>query len=219
MNTFPRIVNAVAVFAKSPSPGKAKVRLAKFIGAEEAAKLQHALFEDNLSILDNQAYALYIAYPESDEDKFTHYNLPLIAQGEGDLGQKMHRVLQHLLTKHDKVALVASDTVNLDQTVVEQAFDSVTKDETVAIAPAEDGGFGLIAMQKFHDLFETTNWYKYDVFDLMKQRIAERQLVLAELSQLNDLDTIEELKKIRNFLDIVKYERTNQVLLNHMKEW
>lgn len=213
-------MNAVAIFAKHPVPQRVHLRMAKFLGYEAAAKVQQALLEDNIDILRSKDYVLYIAYQHPQEEElFKKYKLPLVYQGEGHLGQRIQNVFKALLPKHDKVVLTAMDIVNNDQAIIVKAFDALNDKDNIVIAPAEDGAFSLIGMVKTYDIFDPMDWSAPDVFEKMKRRIEQKKLHLVRLPNLNDMDTIEELKRVKNFINSDKYVRTNKVLINQIKEW
>lgn len=128
------------VFARRPTPGRAKTRLAPALGDDGAARLAEAMAGDALDAVVAAFGAgarLAVDAPWVPEG---HGGVPQLTQGDGDLGARLERVFQAGLAEADAVIAVGADTAGLDARRLRAVADALC-DADVAIAPAEDGGY------------------------------------------------------------------------------
>jgi rSAM/selenodomain-associated transferase 1 len=82
----------------------------------------------------------------------------LIAQGAGDLGDRMRRVAKALLARHGKVLLVGTDSPTLPLEFVVEAEDRLDAADLV-FGPSEDGGYYLLGQRRlFPEIFRGVVW-------------------------------------------------------------
>jgi glycosyltransferase A (GT-A) superfamily protein (DUF2064 family) len=75
--------------------------------------------------------------------------LPTIAQGAGELGDRMHRVHSELVARHGAGILLGADTPQLRASVLIEALQwLVDPAPRMALAPAHDGGFWLFGANR-----------------------------------------------------------------------
>jgi uncharacterized protein len=140
---------AVAVLAKAPVPGFAKTRLIPLLGPHGAAALQQRLIERALAT----ALAAGIgpvtlwcapddAYPIFREAARRH-GIRLALQPDGDLGERMLAAFRSA-PSGTALVLIGTDCPVLGPDDLRDAA-ALLDDADVVIAPAEDGGYGLIA--------------------------------------------------------------------------
>jgi rSAM/selenodomain-associated transferase 1 len=178
----------VAVFAKAPIAGFAKTRLIPLLGAEGAAKLQAQLIARALATARAAGIGpvtLWCA-PDCAHPLFTEAGVPLRAQPEGDLGARMLAAFE---AGSGALVLIGSDCPCLDAQDLRDAAAAL-EDADVAIAPAEDGGYGLMAARApFPELFRDVPWSTSEVAGVTLSRARETGLRLSELRTVWDLDT------------------------------
>ena len=116
--------------------------------------------------------------------------VPLVEQGEGDLGERMARA-----TAGGAAILVGADLPDLALRHLEQAVVALRTHPAV-IGPAEDGGYWLIGLREpMPFLFEPMAWGTEVVFAETMDRFAARSIVPAVLERLPDLDRPEDLHR------------------------
>lgn len=172
------------------------------LGAVGAAKLQRQMTEHTLA----QAQLLQNFYPVSIEVRFAGgdkqlmqdwlgQDIDCIAQGEGDLGQKMaNSLLFAFQNQIESVAIIGSDCPGLTPQLMAQAFQQLHQGSDLVLGAALDGGYYLIAMSRFiPELFIGISWGS----DRVRQQtvaIAQKlNLAIAYLPPLADVDRPEDL--------------------------
>jgi uncharacterized protein len=191
----------VAVLAKAPVPGFVKTRLIPELGGEGAASLQarltaHAIrtaFEANVGPV-----TLWCA-PDTLHETFAElrarFRLALTAQPAGDLGTRMLAAFE--AAAPSPVVLIGTDCPCLTTQDLRKAADALAGGADVAIAPAEDGGYGLIAAGcPLPILFSEMPWSSATVASLTRERAARTGLTLAELRTVWDVDTPADYRRL-----------------------
>src|SRR6266852_1374278 len=140
--------NLLGVFAKQPTAGKAKTRLAQPTSAEWARRVATALLEDTLdrfgAVAGNRAIVFAPAEAAAFFAELSKERFELIPQAVGDLGER----LRHFFTATRQrgfanVVAVGADSPTLPTEYIEQAFRLLATHDVV-IGPAFDGGYYLI---------------------------------------------------------------------------
>jgi rSAM/selenodomain-associated transferase 1 len=183
---------AVAVFAKAPVPGYAKTRLVPLLGAEGAARLQAELIEGALLTALAAALGPVTLWCAPDErhpffqEAARRFGLSLAGQPKGDLGERM---LAAFGPAGRPLVLIGSDCPVLTPADLREAVARLA-DADAAIAPAEDGGYGLIAARApLPALFGDVPWGTRQVLAVTRERARACGLGLAELRTVWDVDT------------------------------
>jgi len=191
---------AVAILAKAPVAGQAKSRLVPALGAEGAAALQARLIERTVATATSARIGPVTLWTAPDE---THplfgtmrrkFGVALSRQPNGDLGARMHAAVEAaggptLVTGIDCPALTA-DHLHLAAATL--------RNYDVVVIPAADGGYVLIGLrQPQAALFEGIEWGKETVMDETRRRLQSLTLSWRELLTLWDVDTPEDLDRLR----------------------
>jgi rSAM/selenodomain-associated transferase 1 len=178
----------VAVFAKAPIAGFAKTRLIPLLGAEGAAHVQAQLVTRAIATAraaDIGPVTLWCA-PDCAHPLFSDAGIALRAQPEGDLGARMLAAFE---ATQGALVLIGSDCPCLVAQDLRDAAAAL-EDADVAIAPAEDGGYGLIAARRpYPRLFEDVPWSTSRAAAATRLRAREAGLRLCELRTVWDVDT------------------------------
>jgi rSAM/selenodomain-associated transferase 1 len=193
---------ALRVFAKAPLPGLAKTRLAPALGPAGAAALAERLLSHALA----QAVAADVgpvqlcATPDAAHPIFARlartHGVALAAQGEGDLGERMHRALAQALQQHQAALLMGSDLPALDACVLRDAARALQAQDAVFV-PALDGGYGLVGLRRAEPrLFAGVDWSTPRVMAQTRTRLLSAGLRWAELPPLADIDTPADLAQL-----------------------
>lgn len=155
---------AILVFARAPVPGAAKTRLMPALGADGAARASAALTRRALRTAAEAnlgAVELWCA-PDCDHPFFAdcvrEFGVTLHAQSTGDVGRRMAQAFDDALQRHARVVLIGADAVSLQPTDLAAAAAALTAHDA-AFAPAEDGGYLLVALRRPQAaLFDGLTW-------------------------------------------------------------
>jgi glycosyltransferase A (GT-A) superfamily protein (DUF2064 family) len=120
-------------------------------------------------------------------------DLPRIAQGQGDLGDRMARVMRSL--PPGPVAIIGGDIPGVDKPRIARAFAALGHHDAV-FGPAPDGGYWLVGCKRVGALpagfMQNVRWSsEYALGDTM--RIFDPARV-ALVDSLQDVDTLADLQ-------------------------
>jgi rSAM/selenodomain-associated transferase 1 len=192
----------IGVMARAPVSGHCKSRLAKTIGNDAAAKLYKAFLLDTLDILGAIEAKRYIVFATQEVDGLRVLDhlvsspWVVMPQAPGDLTDKLLHASRQLSEDGGAPMLVGSDAPLLNGRALGQAASGM-KPGAVAIGPATDGGYYLIASDQHHSaLFEDMPWSTDSVARVTRQRCAALGLNIVELPESYDIDTQEQLHRL-----------------------
>ena len=192
------------IFAKAPVAGKVKTRLIPDYTAAEANLIHQQLLEHTVSSLSRVPGIMVELHctPDKNHDFFqylqTQYNIALLNQPGGDLGQKMSTALFNALLDYKKVVLIGADIPAIDSDYIQQAFTMLDQDTTV-IGPAEDGGYVLIGLTKPQPaIFESIDWGSSKVLrQTIEQLEPEIPVLLDTLWDVDRPEDVQRFKRLR----------------------
>ena len=198
---------AVAIMAKAPRPGTVKTRLCPPLLPAEAAALYRCFLLDKIAavgaLADTQPVVAYTPDDARAEFDGLAPGFSLVAQRGRDLGARLHSTLASLLAAgHAGAIAVDSDTPTLPGAFLQQAVHCLTRPgPDVVLGPTEDGGYYLIGVRRAHrELFDGVPWSTSDVLDVTLKRAAEAGLRAACLPSWYDVDTPDDLQRLRTVL-------------------
>lgn len=199
---------AIAIMAKAPTPGEVKTRLCPPLSYDDAARLYRCFLLDKIEQLKSlKLIAPALAYtPEEAEPLFASLALPgflLIPQKGPDLGARLFNALDQLLSLGYAGAIaIDSDTPTLPLTHLEKACCLLSDPEIdLALGPSEDGGYYLIGLRSPQsELFDKMPWSTAEVFSETMRRARAKGLKVACLPPWYDVDTPEDLERLRESL-------------------
>ena len=152
---------ALIIFAKAPVAGQAKTRMIPALGAQGAARLAQQLL---LHAVQQAAQVPWDALelcvsPDTTHPAFAQAKdmakymgqcpLSWSEQGDGDLGQRMHRAfVRHLgSTATPGALLIGTDAPALDAARLRDAAQALQGHDAVFV-PALDGGYALVGLKR-----------------------------------------------------------------------
>lgn len=193
----------VAVFAKAPVAGAVKTRLAPLLGPDGAAALHAGLVRHALSTASLAAIGpveLWCA-PDEMHEFFercaAQFALTLRAQAGADLGQRMRNAFDDVLASGDALVLIGSDCPALTAADLREAVAAL-RTHDVALAPAEDGGYVLVAMARpVPSIFEGVAWSTAAVMAQTRERLSASGVRWKELGTRWDVDRPEDYARLR----------------------
>ena len=199
---------AVSIMAKAPRAGEVKTRLCPPLSTGEAAELYRCFLLDKIEQVGALKKAsAAIAYTPDDGRPFFEEFAPgflLIPQRGADLGFRLANNFEQLLAQGYTGALaIDSDTPTLPTHFLEQALDLMTTPEIdLVLGPSDDGGYYLIGLRKlYRELFEAMAWSTADVIPETIRRAETMGLNVASLPLWFDVDTAEDLNRLKASLD------------------
>ncbi|MDE0422888.1 MAG: TIGR04282 family arsenosugar biosynthesis glycosyltransferase [Gammaproteobacteria bacterium] len=191
----------LAIFARVPVLGHVKTRLAATVGDESALSVYEALLAATLAeLVPGNGVFVPEVWVDGDVDAFARWQcrsnagamrnlrFPLVAQSDGNLGQRMAAAFDDGVT-----VLVGSDIPDMTAGYVGTALRLLAVADIV-IGPTEDGGYCLIGMNSPHpQLFEGIPWSTPAV--LTSTIRAAGNLRLELLEAMWDLDDADDLAR------------------------
>lgn len=199
---------AAAVFVKTPGYSPLKTRLAEGIGTENAEQFHRRatrcvrdVLRESIRILSQRGIELQpiwaVAEPEALGDPVWN-DFPVMGQGGGELGSRLHRVYAQLIDESEGVLLLGADSPQLDVELIVSAVREVIGEKPrFCLAPANDGGFSLFGGNA--PILESV-WTSVPYSSQETARCLIEQLEpfgpVERLSELIDVDTLDDLIQI-----------------------
>ncbi len=183
------------IMVKEPRPGQVKTRLGRDIGMVAAAWWYRWQIQVLIRRLSDARWRLVLAVTPDTEglnSRIWPRNVERMAQGSGDLGDRMLRMM--LAAPKGPVCLIGSDIPDVVRTHIARAFDDLGRNEAV-FGPALDGGFWLIGLKRSgrvsRKMFQDVRWStKHALADSLANMIDMR---VALVDTLQDVDTSKDL--------------------------
>lgn len=182
------------VMVKEPRPGRVKTRLGRDIGMVAAAWWFRHQVQDLLRRMRDPRWEIVLAVtPDRDglTSRIWPEDLPRIAQGSGDLGDRMGRILRALAP--GPVCIIGADIPGIETQHIAEAFRALGSHDAV-IGPAPDGGYWLVgtrALRLPKGLFEGVRWSS--AFALDDTLASMEGMRVVRVAVLHDVDTVADL--------------------------
>lgn len=181
---------------KEPRPGRVKTRLGRDIGMVGAAWWFRHQTRALIRRLRDPRWQIVLAVAPDHEglnSRIWPADLPRAAQGSGDLGDRMGRMLRGM--PKGPVCLIGADIPGISRAHVARAFRALGSSQMV-FGPAPDGGYWLVGAQRYGALplrlFHNVRWSsEHALADTLASVPGYR---IALLDQLRDVDTVADLK-------------------------
>lgn len=204
--------NVLALLTRAPGSG-GKTRLFAALGVSPDTALLTALLLDTLDNARAAGVSVVVAVtPPSACDAVRAWlspgsgragaslapggNLVVVAQPEGTIGDRMRDLFGTLLEQGAmRVALIGSDLPSITPALVRSAFAAIERDPAaVALGPASDGGYYLIAASRVPPLFDGIDWGSARVLEQTIAAAALAGVRVHLLEPLADVDTPADLR-------------------------
>ncbi|EAQ01097.1 hypothetical protein OB2597_14104 [Pseudooceanicola batsensis HTCC2597] len=191
----------LVVMVKEPRPGRVKTRLGQEIGPVPAAWWMRHQTARLLRRLRDPRWTLWLAVAPDTAvaSRIWPADLPRIAQGRGDLGDRMGRILRGApdcapLPSRGPLCIVGSDIPGLGRSQVARAFALLGGHDAV-FGPATDGGYWLVGLKRLGPpppvLFRGVRWSS--PWTLADSVATLPGLRVAHADTLSDVDTAADL--------------------------
>jgi len=192
----------VAVFAKAPVAGQVKTRLVPLLGPEGAARLHAALVRRALATAVQAGIGpveLWCAPDESDPFFARcagEFGVALRKQEGADLGARMAHAFDAAFARERSLVLIGSDCPALQATDLQEAARALSSHDAV-LAPAEDGGYVLVALARRLPIFEDISWGGSTVMAQTRARLEACGASWRALPTLWDVDRPEDYARLQ----------------------
>jgi rSAM/selenodomain-associated transferase 1 len=187
----PRLV----VMLKEPRPGRVKTRLGREIGMTAAAWWFRHQTARLLRRLDDPRWQIVLAVSPDREglsSRFWPAHLPRIAQGRGDLGDRMRRALA--LRGAGPICVIGADIPGIKRAHVARAFRALGQAEAV-FGPAPDGGYWLVGLKRARpaprEIFTDVRWSSSHALQDTVRSLAGARIACVD--SLRDVDEARDL--------------------------
>jgi len=159
----------LVVFARPPTAGTVKTRLAGLFGDRGAAELYEAFVEDTLRLcsriraVGRVDVALWSTDPDDELVSEWAGRLGVTAhlQPAGDLGVKLAAAFDEGLQHYQRVLIIGSDAPTLPIQLIGAAFDSL-ENAPIVLGPANDGGYYAVGASHSVRPSFIAPWYYID---------------------------------------------------------
>jgi rSAM/selenodomain-associated transferase 1 len=182
----------IIVFAKAPVPGKAKTRLVPALGEWGAAGLHARLLRHALRTARIAGCGPVEVHGSARHSFFRSLNTPFRLQRGRDLGERMH----HALGRNPGAILIGTDCPALTAADLRRAARLLRGGYEAVLAPAEDGGYALIALRRVApEIFRNIAWGTSNVYEETVKRLSGYRW--RALRTVWDVDRPEDLPRLR----------------------
>ena len=198
------MTNILGIFAKQPTPGQVKTRLAAATSPAFAAQVAEAMLRDTLDRLATINAERWLVFAPSDADaemaRYAQGRFQLASQGDGDLGQRLQRFFQaRIRGKTERVVVVGADSPTLPITFIDEAFRELAWADVV-LGPATDGGYCLLGCARnVPPIFDGIAWSGAAVLRDTIARLHESSKI-ALLPPWYDVDTLEDWRMLQGHI-------------------
>ena len=183
------------IMVKEPHPGQVKTRLGRDIGMVPAAWwFRHQTRRLIRRVQDPRWQVVLAVSPDHQGRKSRVWptHLPRWAQGRGDLGARMARMLRR--APAGPACVIGADIPGVTTVRIAEAFAALGSNDAV-FGPAPDGGYWLIGLKHpaRHPpgLFKGVRWSSEHALADTIATLPDHQI--AQVTALRDVDTVHDL--------------------------
>lgn len=192
--------------ARAPHASEGKTRLRPVLSDEERLRLQEAFLRDAVTVAQAaQAGPVYVAYTPASaaswaEDEFDAGVVAFPQQGD-DLGARMLSALRHVAgLGFSPLVMIGTDAPLLQPSHIQAAVRELEQAD-LCLGPSADGGYYLIACSEPRaEIFEGVPWSTSGVLACTLRIAAQHGLRCCEIETLYDVDTPDDLARLREDL-------------------
>ncbi len=194
----------IVLMLKAPRLGQVKTRLGSALGEAAALEVYRQLAERQVAALPpNWSGAVHFAPADAEAEmkawlQGRHPALHFVAQGAGDLGQRLAAAVAAEFSRGPEgVLVIGGDCPDLDGATLVAAADTLGSCDVV-LGPARDGGYYLIGLRQPRPaLFSGIAWSTPAVLEETREIARRSGLAIRLLATLEDVDDMESLARAR----------------------
>lgn len=189
----------LVIMLKEPQPGRVKTRLGRDIGMVAAAWwFRHQTAQLIRQVQDPRWQVLLAVAPDRAglASRVWPAHLPRIAQGGGDLGARMVRIMRAL--PPGPVCIIGGDIPGVRKPHIARAFKALGAHDA-AFGPAPDGGYWLVGLRRTAAIpagfLQGVRWSTADALSGSMATLPGARIALVDT--LRDVDTAADLHAAR----------------------
>ena len=181
----------IIVFAKAPVPGAAKTRLVPALGEWGAARLHARLVRHAVRSALAAGLGRVELHGTRRHSFFKSLRVPFRLQRGNDLGERM----RYALSGNPGAILIGTDCPELTAADLRRARRLLQGGYDAVLAPAEDGGYALIALRRVApEIFRNMEWGTSSVYGETVKRL--KRYRWRALRTVWDVDRPEDLPRL-----------------------
>lgn len=190
----------LAIMIKAPRQGHVKTRLASAYAAEAIVTLYRALVEDTIDLARSARVRIVAACPAGDEEDLERWlpaDVEVVAQAGTGLAAGLVSTFEQLCTpRGTRVIAFNADSPHLPVTVLESAFDALSRDDLV-VGPCDDGGYYLVGAKRAHPgLFDASTMGQHSACEALLEQAASRGLGVSMVAVHYDVDHPQDVERL-----------------------
>jgi len=190
----------VCIFAKPPIPGSVKTRLIPELGPERAAELAEAFLEDTVAMVRTVPWAECIIAATKTFERPYFKPEEVWLQSEGDLGERLEKVLRLALKRKPIVLAIGADSPGLPAAYLQAARDAL-KNADAVLGPTADGGFYLIGLKDCPvGVLEGIQWSHSATLAATTHKLEQFGMKTVLINPWFDIHSHEDLERLRRLL-------------------
>ena len=198
--------NLIIIFTRNPELGKVKKRLSKTVGPKTALDIYKLLLKDTEKTVRgiNCDKTVYYSNSIQEDDIWDVSVYQKHKQKGADLGERMCNAFkQGFNDGYKKIILIGTDLPDISEQIIQNSLDALNNNNVV-FGPAEDGGYYLVGLSKFHQcIFENKAWSTSNLLENTLKELKQKKIGVSLIETLNDIDTFEDLKTFPKFLKLI----------------
>jgi hypothetical protein len=198
----PASQEVLVIMARYPEDGRVKTRLARDLGPYMTRRLYRAFLDDlaeKFGSLRRPLIWYYIPASSPFPQLFSH-RFKCRPQSGLSLQERMLRIFEELFREgYTRVVMIGADVPHIPIEAVDEAFSSLNVAEVV-FRPSFDGGYHLVGLNAARDLFSGIAMSTDRVLCDTIERAVSMGLSAHCLAPSFDVDTIEDVKRLRKYL-------------------
>jgi len=204
---MPSLSNCLIVFGRYPIPGRVKTRLISHLGPMGAAQLQKDLTEGTIKKARSISHIADLIFSFEGGSKsllkrWLGRDIAYLPQKGTDLGSRMKNAILNVKEKgYQKVILIGTDIPGLMPDHIKEAFSRLDRYDVV-IGPSDDGGYWLVGMKGFFDIFNGIDWGTDRVLHQTIELIKMNGATFYLLDELTDIDNLQDIQKTGIRVDV-----------------
>ncbi len=182
----------LVIMVKEPRPGRVKTRLGRDIGLTNSAWWFRHQTRALLRRIEDPRWKTVLAVSPDIEGLTSRVwpaHLPRVAQGRGDLGDRMGRILLECST--GPLCIIGADIPGVTRPRIAEAFRALGNHEAV-FGPAPDGGYWLIGMKRarppLRNILQNVRWSSEHALTDSARSLGG--VSIAHVATLQDVDTV-----------------------------